>query len=153
MKTLLLAVILGFGASASATTLSLESLQIELASGWVHSIEKAGTPGSEFGDQISVHHPDGVGVLYLRAYTAPAVVSDDVLRRMTNVPMTVSLVKRQWGEFSGYHYLENEVFHRSWWLARGENLVFITYQCGADQQHIEIDHIDAIVQSLSSIAP
>jgi hypothetical protein len=74
---------------------------------------------------------------------------------MTNVPMTVSMVKRQWGEFSGYHhdYVENEIFHRTWWLARRENLVFITYQCGAGQQYVEIDQIDAIVQSLSSIAP
>jgi hypothetical protein len=101
---------LGFFVSASATTLSLESLQIELVSGWVHSIEKVGTPGSELGDQVSVRHPDGVGVLYLQTYSAPAVVSDAVLRRMTNVPMTVSMVKRQWGEFSGYHhdYVENE---------------------------------------------
>jgi hypothetical protein len=47
MKTLLLALTLGFFVSASATTLSLESLQIELVSGWVHSMYPVGCIASK----------------------------------------------------------------------------------------------------------
>jgi hypothetical protein len=152
MKSLLAGVTLGFAVNAAATTLSLDSLQVELAPGWVPSVEKTAPPGSEFGDRVSVRHPDGVGVLYLQTYTAPAAVSDESLRRLTNLPSTEPLVKRQWGEFSGYRhdYVENRLFHRIWWLARDENVVLISYQCGADQRLVEIDQIEEIVGSLTS---
>ena len=77
MKTLLLAVTLGLVANVAAKTLPLgDSLRVEIGPDWVHSVEKVTPIGSDFGDQVSVRHPDGVGVLRLRTYTAPANISD-----------------------------------------------------------------------------
>ena len=152
MKTFLAAMTWGLVANAAATTLDLNSLLVELSSGWVHSIEDVAPAGSEFGNRISIRRPDGIGVLRLQAYTAPAPISDEVLRRLTNVPDSVPLVKGQWGDFSGYRhdYVEGDLFHRAWWLVHDENAVFINYQCDADQRQIEIDQVEEIVRSLIS---
>lgn len=96
-----------------------------------------------------------VGVLHLQTYTAPATISDEALRRLTNVPATESLMKERWGGFSGYRHdsVENDVFVRTWWLARGRNVVLITYECGVGRQHLEMDQIEEIVQSLGLTSP
>jgi hypothetical protein len=156
MKTLLLAVTLGLVANVAAKTLPLgDSLRVEIGPDWVHSVEKVTPIGSDFGDQVSVRHPDGVGVLRLRTYTAPANISDEALRRLTNVPATESLMKGQWGNFQGFRhdYVESDLFHRTWWLANGGKVVFITYECGMGQQHLEIDQIERIIQSLTLTSP
>jgi hypothetical protein len=152
MKTLLAGVSLVLAVNAAATTLALNWLRVELAPGWVHSIEETAPVGSDFGDRIGIRRPDGVGVLRLQAYTAPAPITDEALRRLTNVPNAQSLVKGQWGDFSGYRhdYLESGLFHRAWWLARDDQAVFLNYECATDQRQVEIDQIEEIVQSLTS---
>jgi len=155
MKRLLLTVTFGIVANAAAKTLPIdESLRIEIDSGWTYS-ERAAPSGSTFGHQVSVRHPNGVGVLHLQAYDAPVAVSDDALRRLTNVPLVESLVKGHWGDFPGYRhdYIEGGLFHRTWWLAKGPNVVLITYECDVDKRHVEIDQIEAIVQSLTLTSP
>lgn len=152
MKALFAVATLGLAANLDAETLSLDSVAIELPPGWVHRLEEPAPPNSEFGDQMSVRRPEGVGVLYLRTYAAAASVDMGTLRLLTNVPATERLLQQNWGDYSGYRhdYVESGSFHRSWWLARDENVLFITYQCDAGRESVEIDRIEQIVQSLSS---
>ena len=153
MKFLLgAAATLAVAINAAGVTLSLGSAELELARGWLTSVEKVAPAGAEFGDLVSARHPDGVGVLKLQTYTAPESVDGEALRLLTNVPEAEPLVMQRWGDYTGYQhdYVENNFFYRIWWLAREEHLVFITYQCSAEQQGIETNDIDLIVQSLTA---
>jgi hypothetical protein len=155
MKVLFAVACLGLTANAAAEILSFDSMSIELPSGWVHRVEKLAPRNSDFGDQISFRQPKGVGVLYLQTYTAAASVDAEALRILTNVPATEPLVKQEWGDYSGYRhdYVENGLFHRTWWLARDMNVLFLTYECGAGQESLEMDRVEQIVRSLSSDTP
>jgi hypothetical protein len=151
-KVLVAVACLGLTANAAAETMSLDSMSIELPSGWVHRVDKASPPDSRFGNQITVRRTEGVGTMYLQTYTATESVNWDTLSDLTNVPITAPLVKQNWGGFSGYRhdYVEKGLFHRTWWLAQDTNVLFVTYQCDAGQQHLEIDQVENIVRSLSS---
>lgn len=152
VKALLLIVTLGLVGDAAARTLPLSSsMRIDVAPDWENRVERTAPAGSLFGDVVIVRHPDGVGVLRLQTYEAPTDISEEALRRLTNVPETELLQTGQWGSFSGYRhdYVENERFHRTWWLANGGHAVFITYECDVGKQHAEIDQIEEVVQSLT----
>ena len=156
MKFILAAVAaLAIAANAAAVTLSLGSAQLELAHGWMTSVEMLAPAGAEFGDLVSARHPDGVGVLKLQTYTAPEPVDEATLRLLTNVPEAEPLIMQRWGDYTGYRhdYVEDNFFYRIWWLAREERLVFITYRCDAGQQGVETNDIDQIVRSLSATVP
>jgi hypothetical protein len=151
-KVLFAAACLGLTANAPAEILFLDSLSIELPPGWVYRVEKLSPPTSDFGDQITVRQVNGVGVLSLQTYTAATRVDAEALRTLTNVPATEPLVRQELGDYWGYRYdyTENGLFYRTWWLAQDTNVLFITYQCSASQESLEIDQLEQILQSLSS---
>ena len=103
--------------SLNAEILSFPSFQIEIQDGWEHSIESL--PGNDSRSMISLRHPDGVGILKIGSYDALAVVSEDILRNMTNLDSSIPLTWQNWGDYSGYQYdyLERGSFYRQWWLA------------------------------------
>ena len=148
MKYILAIVISVMTTSLNAETLSFPSFQIEIQDGWEHTIETG--PGDNWGSVISLSHPNGVGSLKILPFDAPAVVSEDILRNLTNVEFSVLLTWKNWGDYSGYQYdyLERGSFYRQWWLTSDGTIIFITYQSDPESKDIETEEIDNIVRSI-----
>ena len=147
MKYIIAIVISLMMTSLNAETLSFPSFQIEIQDGWEHTIETG--PGDNWGSVVSLSHPNGVGGLKILPYDAPAV-SQDRLRNLTNVELSVLLTWQNRGDYSGYQYdyLERGSFYRQWWLTNERTILFITYQCDSGSRDIEIEEIDNIVRSI-----
>ncbi|TDJ29639.1 MAG: hypothetical protein E2O59_03920 [Gammaproteobacteria bacterium] len=150
MKYILAIVIFVMTTSLNAETLSFPSFQIEIQDGWEHTIETG--PGDNWGSVISLSHPNGVGSLKILPFDAPAVVSEDILRNLTNVEFSVLLTWKNWGDYSGYQYdyLERGSFYRQWWLTNERTILFITYQCDPESKDIETEEIDKLVRSIKT---
>lgn len=155
IKALIVVFFMGLSLNAAAESASFDTFSIELPPGWVDQIERSSPPDSDFNDRISVSQPDGAGTLHLQTYTAAAPVDESALRLLTNVPATELLENREWGDYSGYQYdyIEDGVYHRTWWLARDTSVLFITYECGEGRESLEMDDVEQIVLSLSSATP
>ena len=149
MKYILAIVIFVMTTSLNAETLSFPSFQIEIQDGWEHTIETG--PGDNWGSVISLSHPNGVGSLKILPFDAPAVVSEDILRNMTNVEFSVLLTWKNWGDYSGYQYdyFERASFYRQWWLANETGIIFIVYESNTESKDIEIDEINKIIDSIA----
>ncbi len=149
MKNLFAIIVFAMTSSLNAETLSFPSFRIEIPDGWEHSIE--GGPGNDWGSVISFRHFDGVGILKIGSYDAPAAVGEDILRNMTNVEASTPLAWRNWGDYSGYQYSYSEggSFYRQWWIANQRTILFITYQCNSESKDSETEEIDKIVRSLT----
>ncbi len=150
MKNLFAIIVFAMSASVNAETISFPSFQIEIQDGWEQSIDNR--PVDELLSMISLRRPNGVGVLKVGFYDAPAVVSEDILRNMTNLEFSISLTWQNWGDYSGYQYdyLERGSFYRQWWLTNERTIIFITYQCDPESKDIETEEIDNIVQSIKT---
>jgi hypothetical protein len=149
MKYSLALIALTLTTSLNAETLSFPGFGIEVPDDWEHSIESG--PGGDWGNTISLRHPQGAGILKLRSYHAPAAVSEGILRNMTNLDSVIPLSWQDWGDYSGYQYsyAESGAYYRQWWLTNGRTIVFSTYQCEAASKDSEVDAIDAIIRSLT----
>ena len=155
MKTLLTIAIFGMTTSSIAETLSFPSFRIEVEHGWVHSIERGPQANHEWGDLISIYHPNGNGILKMQFYSTPYLVSKDRLRNMTNVEWSTPLIWQDWGDYSGYQYdyFERASFYRQWWLANETGIIFIVYNSNTESRDIEIDEINDIVKSITVNTP
>jgi hypothetical protein len=155
MKPLLAIAIFGITTSSYAETLSFPSFRIQVEDGWAHSIDKGPQPPPEWGDQISIYHPDGNGILTILSFNAPDTVSKDILRNMTNVASSTPLIWQNWGDYSGYQYdyLERGSFYRQWWLAIERTIIFFVYESNTESKNIEIDEINKIVNSITVNKP
>ncbi len=151
MKALLAIAIFGITTTSIAETLSFPSFRIEVEDGWVHSIERGPQAQHEFGDLISIYHPNGNGILKMRFYSTPGFVSKERLRNMTNVDWSTPLIWQNWGDYSGYQYdyLERGSFYRLWCLANETGIIFIVYDSKTESKDIEIDEINKIVNSIT----
>ncbi len=153
MKYLLAITIFGLTASSNAETLSVPSLRMEVKNDWVHSIEKAPQAHRGMGDLISIHHPNGNGVLKVQFHRTPDLVSKDILRNMTNLELSTPLIWQNWGANSGYQYdyLESSSFFRQWWLANEAGVIFVVYKSSTESENVEIAEINEIVISITVI--
>ena len=144
-KRVLAILILGFAAGSSAETLTFPAFSIDVATDWKYGIEEHG----EWGELISIHRSDGVGVLKLQPWVAPADVSQGMLRNLTNMEPT-KLKWQEWGDLSGYQYsyAERGSFYKHWWLTNERTVLFVVYECDADSQGIEVEAIDEMVSSI-----
>ncbi len=151
MKPLLAIAIFGITTSSYAETLSFPTFRIQVEDGWVHSIERGPQAQPEFGDLISVYHPNGNGILKMRFYSTPDFVSKERLRNMTNVDWSTPLISQNWGDYSGYQYdyAERGSFYRQWWIANKTGIIFIVYDSNTALKDIEIDEINKIVNSIT----
>lgn len=151
MKSLLAIAIFGMTTSSCAETLAFPSFRIEVEDGWAHSIERGPQASPEWGDQISIYHPDGNGILKMWSLSVPDLVSKDILRNMTNVELSTPLFWQNWGDYSGYQYdyLERGSFYRQWWLVNERTIIFFVYESNAESKDIEIDEINKIVNSIT----
>jgi len=117
---------------------------LNLAEGWV----------SEFDDDChTFYHPEGVGALQISAYTIETPVTDEDLIENTGLDEDgiAHLGKNDWGQFHGYQliYGVDNTFWRKWWLRNGNVLLFVTYNCDAQDTDIESTTINNIMASLS----
>ncbi len=151
MKILFAITIFGMTTSSIAETLSFPSFRIEVGHGWVHSIERRPQANHEWGDLISIYHPNGNGILKMQFYSTPYLVSKDRLRNMTNVDRSTPLIWQDWGDYSGYQYdyFERASFYRQWWLANETGIIFIVYNSNTESRDIEIGEINEIVNSIT----
>lgn len=134
--------------SLKAETLSFPSFQIDVPAGWKRSVEDR--PGYDRGSVVSLSHPDSSGSLTILAYEAPAGVSQDRLRNMTNIDASTPLTWQKWGDFYGYQYdyMESGSLYRQWWLVNEYGMLFITYQCDSELKDSDTEVIDNIVRSI-----
>ena len=151
MKSLVAIVVLAVSAISNAETLSFPFFQIEIQDGWAHSIERGPQAHDEVGELISVYHPNGNGTLKVQSYSAPAFVSQEILRNMTNVPSSEPLTWQDWGDYSGYQYeyLEGGSSYRQWWLVNRRTIIFVVYESSDEPKDIEVYEIDKIVNSMT----
>ena len=151
MKTLLAIAIFGMTTTSNAETLSFPYFRIEVEDGWVHSIERGSQAHYDWGESISIYHPNGNGILKMQPYSAPAFVSKETLRNMTNVDWSTPLIWQIWGDYSGYQYdySEGGSFYRQWWLVNERTIIFIVYDSNIESKDIEIDEINKIVNSIT----
>jgi hypothetical protein len=157
MRTILARTTLALVASAVAMgalaeSVSVDAFQIEIEDGWVPLIEPAHASDSSWGDSIRIHNPNGPGVLDIGSMASHGPVQPEVLRNLTNLPLTIPLTLQRWGDFSGYQhdYVEGASFLRQWWLANDSVVIFVTYKCSVEMRELETDAIDAMVSSLSA---
>ena len=152
MKTLLAIAIFVISTISNAETLSLTSIQIEVEDGWVHNLERGPQAHNELGELINIYHPNGNGVLRIQPYSAPDFISQEILRKMTNVDSSTTLNWQDWGDNSGYQYdySEGGSFYRQWWLAHNRTIIFIVYNSNTESTDIEIGEINKIVNSIST---
>ncbi len=141
--------------SSIAETLSFPSFRIEVGDGWVHSIERRPQAPHGWGDLISIYHPNGNGILKIQSYNAPDLVSEEILRNLTNVASSTPLIWQNWGDYSGYQYdyFERGSFYRQWWLTDERTIIFIVYDSNTEPKDIEIDEINKIVNSITVNKP
>ena len=151
MKILLVIAIFGLTTSSYAETLSFPSFRIEVEDGWVHSIERGPQAPHVWGDLISIYHPNGNGILNVRFFSTPFLVSKDRLRNITNVEWSTPLDWQIWGDNSGYQYdyWERGSFYRQWWLVNDRTIIFFVYKSSTESRDIEIDEINEIVNSIT----
>ena len=149
-KRYLVFLIVGIAASSGAATLTFPVFSIDVGNDWKHRVEERSPVSDEWGELISIYRPDGVGVLKMKSYVAPDDVSQVALRNLTNVEASTKLRWQEWGDLSGYQYsyTERGSFYKQWWLTNGRTILFITYDCDADAQQIEIEAIDKMISSI-----
>ncbi len=138
--------------SLFAETLSQPSFQLEVDDGWVHSVKKGPQTHADWGDQISIHHPNRSGELKIRSYRAPRSVTPTILRELTNVSWSEQLDWESYGDFSGYRYsyFEAGSFYRQWWLTDEKTIIFFVYSAGTEPQQAEKNEINEIVRSITA---
>jgi hypothetical protein len=120
------------------------SFGIEVEDGWVQK---------EAGELISFFHPNGYGVLKIQSYSAPNLVTKEILRNMTNVDWSMPLTWQDWGDFSGYQYdyAEHGSFYRQWWLVNQRTIIFVVYESSVELEETDIHEISRIVNSMTVI--
>jgi hypothetical protein len=143
-------VVLAASAGLSAETLSFSGFRIELADGWEHQHRKEDGAGDDRGDLISIGQAGGAGILKMKSVHAPAVVTKDMLRNLTNLDASITLRWQHWGEYSGYQYsyTERASFYRQWWLSNEQTILLVTYQCDPEFRDSETEAVDKMLGSL-----
>ncbi len=138
---------LALASSSFAEMLAQPTFKMEVADGWVHTLEHNRTDWPEV---ISLSHPERSGVLKIVSYHAPAMVSRRVLREMTNVDWSKQLAWESWGEFAGYRYSYSESgsFFRQWWLTDEQTILFFVYNATTEPGRAEADEVERMVRSV-----
>ena len=104
-------------------------------------------------DRVAITSEDYVGVLQISAYRREGneVTNDDLLHFAEDELVEgVELQNIICGEFTGIgiSYLVDGSYWRKWWLWRGALLLYVTYNCSAEQRFVEMDTVDQMMNSL-----
>ena len=135
--------------SADEKVISLGSYNIVIPGEWFYKTE------AKSGQRVitTIYHPDGIGTLqFMSLFTAPKVVTQEILRNMTNVDSSKSLNWQKWGDFSGYQYdySEDGTIYWQWWLTNLEEILFFVYNTDS-QDDSERNVINSIVTSITAV--
>jgi hypothetical protein len=119
---------------------------IELASGWNAENEEGCVT-------FSAEH--GVGALQISAYRHDdETVTEDDLNDLAEDELIdgTSPEDVSWGDFRGVtiSYVEASSFWRKLWLRSGSLLLYVTYNCAAENHAVEIEFVNRMLRSLKS---
>lgn len=98
---------------------------------------------------------NGVGALQISAYRHDNkdVTYKDLLGFAEDKLVEgVELQNITCGEFTGIgiSYLVDGNYWRKWWLWRGSLLLYVTYNCSAEERLVEMDSVDQMMSSLKN---
>ena len=135
--------------STGEKEITLGSYNIAIPEEWIHKTEIK----SDQGVITTIYHPDGIGTLqFMSLSTSPKVVTQEILRNMTNVDSSITLNWQLWGDFSGYQYVysENGTNYLQWWLANQEEILIFVYSSDSlDESERKV--INEIVTSIAAV--
>ncbi len=105
-------------------------------------------------DCVTFTSERGVGALQISAYRRDSenVTDEDLLEFAEDelieeeTPQSISC-----GEFIGFEtsYFADENFWRKLWLRSGSLLLFVTFNCAAEERAVETEDVNQILESLS----
>ena len=128
--------------------ISLGSFNVTIPGGWFLKTE---TDSNQRVVTV-INNSRGIGILKFMSLTIPQVISQKILRNMTNVDASISLDWQIWGDLNGYKYdyTENGKFYRQWWLMNQNELLFFVYSSDS-QDESEKTITNGIIESLSIV--
>lgn len=79
----------------------------------------------------------------------PGKPSQNQIRNMTNVDLSVDLSWQQWGDLSGYQYDYSRAgkFYRQWWLTQQNNILLVVFSSDMKNEQLR-SLVDDMVSSL-----
>lgn len=130
----------GYSSSQVESELSFHSkFTIDLPQGWQRSTERQ----SNGQDVVNISHPEQDGILQIISMQIPGKPSQNQIRNMTNVDLSIDLSWQQWGELSGYQYdySSEGKFYRQWWLTQQNNILLVVFssEMKNEQPHTLLD--------------
>lgn len=115
--------------------------RVELPEGWDGSRDKEGLH--------TFTGPSDIGALQVSAYRYKERIMDENLLSTTQVPEENHryLGRLTCGDFTGYQliYAEEETFWRKLWIAAGDVLLFVTYNCPRTREDDELAAVNGIL--------
>ena len=119
---------------------------IELSSKWSAENEE---------DCVTLSAEHGVGALQISAYRRDSeVVTDEDLNDFAEGELVDGVIPQDvsWGDFTGsaISYVQDERFWRKLWLRSGSLLLYVTYNCGAEDRVVEVESVNRMLSSLKS---
>ena len=119
---------------------------IELPSGWSAEREE---------DCVTFTAESGVGALQVSAYRHNGeAVTDEDLNDFAEVEFVAGIIPQDisCGDFRGIaiSYVGGDRFWRKLWLRSGSLLLYVTYNCAAEDQAIEVESVNGMLRPLKS---
>lgn len=117
---------------------------IELLSEWNAEEEES---------SVSISAEHGVGALQISAYRHDGeAVTDEDLNDFAEDELVGAIIPQDvsCGDFRGIaiSYVKDESFWRKMWLRSGSLLLYVTYNCAAEDQAIEVESVNRMLNSL-----
>ncbi|HIG39576.1 MAG: hypothetical protein ABGY96_21565 [bacterium] len=118
---------------------------VDLPQGWQRSTERQ-LNGQEV---VNISHPEQDGILQIISMQIPGKPSQNQIRNMTNVDLSVDLSWQQWGDLSGYQYDYSRAgkFYRQWWLTQQNNILLVVFSSDMKNEQLR-SLVDDMVSSL-----
>ena len=95
-----------------------------------------------------------VGALQISAFFNDSAVTDADLREFAAEHLEAGAISRKvtLGDFVGFTiaFGTKDEFWREWYLRNGGQMLFVTYNCDADQRGIEDEAVDEMLATLSA---
>ena len=120
---------------------------------WTWSLELPdGWTSEEAGDAVAVFRPDGVGALQISAHFRESLVSDEDLRELAEEHLRKGAAPKpvQLGAFVGFQiaFAAADTFWSQWLVRRGQQALFVTYNCPVAERGHEYDEAKMLLQTL-----
>jgi hypothetical protein len=119
---------------------------VELPSGW---------SAKEDEDCVTLSAERGIGAVQISAYRRDGeFVTGEDLNDFAEDELVDGVIPQDvsCGDFRGIaiSYVKDESFWRKLWLRSGSLLLYVTYNCAAEAQAIEVESVNGMLRSLKS---